>query len=156
MLTIPRISIAQLVSIASLVGVLASPVSAQPSDAMQQKSIRSLISKTFDQPSLKVDTGPIAIVQDFAIADWIQGEKGGRALLRQQHGKWEIIACGGDGFKEVKALKDAGIDIATAQSLITQLNDAEKNLNADRVKRFGLFGMTGESQHTNHPANLQH
>lgn len=50
------------------------------------------------------------------------------------------MACGGDGFKDLNLLKDAGIPADTAKNLITQLNKAEQSVSPDRIKRFGLFG----------------
>lgn len=74
-----------------------------------EQQIRSLLSNTFDSPSAKVKTSPVVVDGDIAIADWIQGEKGGRALLKKSNGKWEISACGGSGFKQSESLIQAGI-----------------------------------------------
>ncbi|WP_323120361.1 copper uptake system-associated protein [Burkholderia alba] len=115
-------------------------------------AIRTLLSKTYDKPEHKVETAPVVVADGFALADWIQGSNGGRALLRRQQDKWEIVACGGDGFKDVGMLKDAGIPAATAKALIAKLNEAERSISPDRVKRFSLFGMQGGSQDADHHA----
>ena len=137
----------KITTIIVLASAMTAPTLAQNADAIEYKKISKLISSTYDQPHHKVETAPISIANDFAIADWVQGEKGGRALLRRSQGKWEIMVCGGDGLKDLNALGNAGINKATAQALVTQLNTAEKSLTAERVKRFGLFGTTIDDHH---------
>jgi hypothetical protein len=122
----------------------------------QTKQIQNLISITFDQPDNKVVTAPVVVVRGYAIADWIQGDKGGRALLRLKNGEWELIACGGDGFKEIETLKTAGIPADIANDLIKQLNKAEQSLSPSLVKKFGLFGATKGGNMKEMHQNLHH
>lgn len=128
---------------------------AQTTDDSQQKQIRTLVSSTYDQPGHKVETSPIVIANGYAIADWVQGEKGGRALLRNTKGKWEIMACGGDGLKDIKTLSDAGIAKETAKNLVAQLTRAEQSVSPDRIKRFGLFGTPNDPRLTEHHNHSQ-
>ncbi|BCM24498.1 hypothetical protein ZMTM_07570 [Methyloradius palustris] len=120
------------------------------SDSSEQLAIKNLISSTFDKPELKVITSPVVVVDHYAIADWVQGEKGGRALLHETNGKWSIMACGGDGFKDVKTLINAGIKQSIAQQLISQLNQAELPLSPIAVKRFSLYGAEDEAEASHH------
>jgi hypothetical protein len=120
------------------------------------RQIRTLVSTTYDQPGHKVETSPIVVANGYAIADWIQGDKGGRALLRRANGRWEIMACGGDGLKDVKTLGDAGIPRETATKLVLQLGRAEQSVTPDRVKRFGLFGTPGDPRAHGHPSHPRH
>ncbi|AXV83972.1 hypothetical protein CJO92_20735 (plasmid) [Ralstonia solanacearum] len=124
--------------------------------ARQEAQVRDLIAQTYDRPDRKVETAPIAVDGDHALADWIQGEKGGRALLRRTQGQWQIVACGGDGFKDARTLKDAGIPAATAKRLIARLNEAERSLNPERVKRFGLFGTADDPRLKDHHSPSGH
>ncbi|WP_245774177.1 copper uptake system-associated protein [Rugamonas rubra] len=121
-------------------------------DAAKQQ-IRTLISTSYDQPGRAVETAPIVVADRHAIADWVQGEKGGRALLRINQGRWEIVACGGEGFRDVKELQKAGLPIGTAKLLVTQLNQAEAKVSGQRLKQFDSFGkveMATPSQHRGH------
>lgn len=118
-------------------------------DAAEQQ-IRSLISTTYDQPGHKVETAPIVVADSYAIADWVQGDKAGRALLRITQGRWELIACGGAGFKDVKELQNAGLQIGTAKLLVMQLNQAEAKLSSQRIKQFDSFGKQEMSMPTHH------
>lgn len=104
-----------------------------------QEKIKALISKTFDQPSLKVQTTPIVIEGKVAIADWTQGQKGGRALLRRKHSDWEIIACGGAGFKDPSAIAAAGISKEIASNIAAKLKTAESSLSPQKIKQLDSF-----------------
>jgi len=104
-----------------------------------RERIQKLISKTFDRPDLKVQTDPIVIEGKVAIADWIQGEKGGRALLTRKHVDWEIIACGGAGFKDPSVIAGAGISKRIANNITEKLKIAEAKLPPQKVKQLDSF-----------------
>jgi hypothetical protein len=108
-------------------------------EAESQDKIKALISKTFDQPNLKVQITPIVIEGKVAIADWTQGQKGGRALLRRKHADWEIIACGGAGFKDPSAIASAGISKEIANNITAKLKTAEAALSAQKIKQLDSF-----------------
>ncbi len=108
-------------------------------EAESQEKIKALISKTFDQPNLKVQTTPIVIEGKVAIADWTQGQKGGRALLRRKHADWEIIACGGAGFKDPSAITSAGISKEIANNITAKLKTAESSLPPQKIKQLDSF-----------------
>jgi hypothetical protein len=109
-------------------------------DKSANQQIETLISSMYDKPNLKVEITPIVVAGEFAIADWTQGERGGRALLQRINGKWTIMACGADSFKNVKNLADAGIPLPQANSLVTKLTAAEKTVDPHRLHLFSLFG----------------
>jgi hypothetical protein len=106
---------------------------------ISQEKIQELISKTFDKPGLKVKTAPIVIEGKVAIADWAQGQKGGRALLRRKHHDWEIIACGGSSFKDPESIAAIGISKVIATNITAKLKEAEAKLNPQQVKQFDSF-----------------
>jgi hypothetical protein len=104
-----------------------------------RERIQKLISKTFDRPDLKVQSDPIVIEGKVAIADWVQGEKGGRALLTRKHADWEIIACGGAGFKDPSAIASAGISKEIANNITAKLKTAELSLSPQKIKQLDSF-----------------
>ncbi len=113
-------------------------------DVQQATAIRDLIGTTFDKPKSRVQTDPIAIVGDYAVADWIQGKRGGRALIRRnKDGKWEIALCAGKGLTEQTTLEQSGIPAETAKTLLEKLAQAEKNVPAARRHKFDLFSDKG-------------
>ena len=129
--------------------------------ASSEEDVAKVISKIYDKPNQKVLTSSVAVVDKFAIADWTQGNRGGRALMKNINGQWAITACGADGIKELKNLKDAGIPIKTAEALIIKLNQLEKAEDPKRLKMFSLFGTKDdpknkEESHHNHEHHHQH
>ena len=104
-----------------------------------RERIQKLISKTFDRPDLKVQTDPIVIEGKVAIADWIQGEKGGRALLTRKHVDWEIIACGGAGFKDSGVIAAASISKRIANNITEKLKIVEAKLPPQKIKQLDSF-----------------
>jgi hypothetical protein len=126
---------------ACLAALFAGTVSVRAADDVPR--IQALLSHTYDRPEHKVDTSPVVVEGDYALADWIQGEMGGRALLQRRNGRWEIVACGGDGFKDPAQLGDAGLSAGVARRLIAKLEAAEQSIDPARVKRFDLFGKAG-------------
>ena len=126
------------------------------SDEVSQEKIKELISKTFDQPKNPVKTNPIVIEGKVAIADWTQGQKGGRALLKRKHHDWEIIACGGAGLLEPSAISGMGISQKIAQNITSKIKDAEAKLSPQQVKQFDSFeGVLSTSQDTKCMSNLK-
>ncbi len=126
------------------------------SDSEAHQQIQAIISSTYDKPEHKVETSPIAAIDDYAVADWTQGDRGGRALLHRNNGKWVIMACGADGMKEVNNLTEAGIPQKTAENLVARLTDAEKSVSPDRLKKFSLFGTKNDPIHSEHHHHSKH
>lgn len=105
-----------------------------------EAQIQAVIGKTYDKPNNKVNTTPISVADDFAIADWTQGKRGGRALMKRIDGNWEILACGNDGLKDTKSLVKAGMTEKTASTIVKKLADLEKSEDPKRLAKFNLFG----------------
>lgn len=112
--------------------------------------IRTLISATYDQPNARVQTDPVIVVGNHAIADWIQGKRGGRALMRHQQGQWEVVMCAGDSLRHADTLTQAGVPSATAKAISQKLGQAEKNISISRRQQFDLFGTTADPAHAAH------
>ena len=114
-----------------------------------EAQIQAVIGKTYDKPNNKVNTTPVSVADDFAIADWTQGERGGRALMKRINGNWEILACGNDGLKDTKSLIKAGMSEKTALTIIKKLTDLEKSEDPKRLAKFNLFGTPNDPIHKN-------
>ena len=115
-------------------------------------AIRHVLMATFDKPEARLSVDPIVVVGSHAVADWSQGERGGRALMRRGADGWQIVLCAGDGLKQASVLRDAGIDAPSADRLARELVSAESRLSADQRARFGSFeGIVKMDAHGNHP-----
>ena len=105
-----------------------------------EAKIQAVIGKTYDKPNNKVNTTPISAIDDFAVADWTQGDRGGRALMKRINGNWEILACGNDSLKDTKSVVKAGMSEKTASAIVKKLADLEKSEDPKRLAKFNLFG----------------
>jgi hypothetical protein len=70
---------------------------AEPAGA-DATAISQLLHGTFDRPNESLSVGPVVVSGDHAIADWSQGDMGGRALLRRKQGGWVVTLCAGDAI----------------------------------------------------------
>jgi hypothetical protein len=107
----------------------------------QDAVVRS-IKGIWDRPDAPLRVAPVVVEGDFAVAGWIQGAKGGRALLRQTHGTWSVHLCGGDGLTRADALQGAGMAAPAAERLTKALAAAESKLPASDRQKLSLFGAT--------------
>lgn len=127
-------------------------------------AVRSAIKAIWDKPGAPVEVDPVTVVKNHAIAGWIQEKRGGRALLRLEHGKWTVIVCAGDGLLKASALQQAGLSPGDATALEKATLKAEAGVAPERRKMFALFegvvrvdaGHTGHSGHAGHTSHEGH
>jgi hypothetical protein len=131
--------------------------SARAADSPDEAGIRQVLMTTFDKPEARMQVEPIVVQAEHAVAGWIQGERGGRALMRREGRDWSIVLCGGDGLKDPQALAMAGIEPAAARALVQRLNAAEASLTPAKRARFASFeGMVHMDAQGRHPAPGHH
>lgn len=104
-----------------------------------ETTISGLLHAMFDKPDLPLAVTPLVIAGDFAIADWAQGETGGRALLRRKPQGWALVLCAGDAIKTRQALVTAGVPAGDAARLERDLAAAEAGLSQKDVAMFSRF-----------------
>ncbi len=110
---------------------------ATPAD---EAAIRKVMTATWDKAESLLEISPVVVSGTRAVAGWTQGERGGRALtLRSKHGDWSVLACGGDGLRDAKALAMTGMPEPTARTLAAALATAEARLPASRLTKFSTF-----------------
>jgi hypothetical protein len=122
--------------------------------------VRSAIKAIWDKPGALVEVDPVSVVGNHAIAGWTQERRGGRALLRRDHGKWTVIVCGGDGLAKAAALRQTGMSTADASSMEKAVAKAEAGVPEARRRMFALFEGTvrveGGRSHAAHGAQAGH
>ena len=104
-----------------------------------EQSIEHAMKVLFDKPGAPLKVAPVSIEGAYAVAGWIQNDRGGRALLKKSNGKWSIQVCGGDGLKQLSSLTMTGMDQASASRLAKKIAAAEKQMPAEQVKKLALF-----------------
>jgi hypothetical protein len=127
---------------ASLLFIAAGPATAHEKPTTHRTSaqaIEHVMKAQFDKPEAPLTVVPVTIESDYAIAGWIQKDRGGRALLKAEGGKWTIRVCAGDGLLRVSTLEMAGVSGPIAKRLAEKVAAAEKRLPVDQVKKFSLF-----------------
>ncbi|MDX2308163.1 MAG: copper uptake system-associated protein [Hyphomicrobium sp.] len=116
--------------------------------------ISTTLKHLFDRPEAPVEVDIVAASGSHAVASWVQGEKGGRALLRRDGSKWSILLCGGDGLRSAAGLTEAGVPSSDAETIANALAASEAALSPGRRALFASFGATIEvapgDQHHEH------
>ncbi|WP_144289982.1 copper uptake system-associated protein [Ideonella sp. A 288] len=102
-------------------------------------AIRDVLMDSFDKPEARLTVAPIAVIGIHGLAGWTQGDRGGRALLRRSGHGWVVVACGGDGLKELDVLRDAGLPAVDAVALVRAMDVAEARLPAEQRALFSTF-----------------
>lgn len=126
-------------------------VSANASAGPQETAISAMLHHMFDKPDARLTVGPVVVSGNHAIADWSQGEMGGRALLHSRHNEWRIVLCTGDEIKNQGAMIKAGVPAEDALRLERDLANAEAALDPKQRAQFsrfeGLVMMDHDSAH---------
>ena len=145
-------------AIATCAGLIlaASPSSAHPTATTDAQGVERAMKAQFDKPGAPLTVAPVSVEGKYAVAGWIQDGRGGRALLRKDHGKWSIQVCGGDGLKTASSLAMTGMDHSSASKLAHKVEAAEKKLPTDQVRKLSMFVGIVEVEgggHTPHHSN---
>jgi len=111
----------------------------QAANMTDEQSIEHAMKALFDKPGAPLKVAPVSVEGAYAVAGWIQNDRGGRALLKKANGKWSIQVCGGDGLKQSSSLTMTGMDQASASRLAQKIAVAEKQMPAEQVKKLALF-----------------
>ena len=129
--------IAQSRILALLVAV--SSVALAQDTAHEQVEIRNLMRMAWERPNAPLSVDPVVVHDGYAIAGWVQEERGGRALLRKSGPGWEVILCAGDHLRSAETVIATGAPPAVAQLLVAKLVDAEGRLPPERLAKFAMF-----------------
>lgn len=137
--------------------VCASLGAAAADTTADQAAIRRVLMSTFDKPEARLAVDPVVVVGTHAIADWAQGERGGRALLLRRGTEWRITLCAGDALQRATVLREAGISPADADALAKGLASAEARLPSAQRAKFSTFdGVVSMDANGHHPPAQQH
>lgn len=109
--------------------------------AEDELSVAKEMHEIWDKPDQPLILPVIVIHEGMAIADWIQGDKAGRALLKYHpaHRHWHTLLCGGAELTAYRHLQEAGLSAVNAQALATLLQQREQALPDDQRQRIDSF-----------------
>lgn len=105
----------------------------------EQAQIRHLMRTTWERPNVPLSVDPVVVHDGYAIAGWVQEERGGRALLRRGNAGWEVILCAGDHLRSAETVIATGAPPAVAQLLVAKLIEAEGRLPPERLAKLAMF-----------------
>lgn len=136
-----------LVTFAVLMMVLpllhAADPTAPAATAQDESAVSAVLMKTWSRPDAPLSVAPVTIVDNYALAGWVQAERGGRALLmRKTSGEWAVQLCGGDALKEVDTLKQSQVPDAIARELSARNATAEAKIPPATRTLFSTFDAT--------------
>lgn len=123
-------------------------------EGKEAAAIETALKTQWDKPNHPIRVPVIVIYGDYAIADWIQEPRGGRALLKREHKVWQTLLCGDANMKQVHNLVSAGVPSEYAAHLAAMLTQEEKQLTeTDKalINSFkGIVDLLKEPQHHAH------
>jgi hypothetical protein len=122
------------VGVAMLIGL--SGCDASSSVAEEKTAIINLVQSTYGGASGDMLIEPVVVRTKYGVADWVQGDGGGRALVRKEGGGWKVVATAGDEMRDVEFLTKAGVPEAEAKALVNSLIATERQLPEERLAKF--------------------
>lgn len=129
---------ARLLAVACLLAIATAAARADETSA-DQAAIRALARATWERADAPLSVEPIVVHDGYAIAGWVQDDRGGRALLRKGKIGWEVILCAGDHLKSAETVMATGAPAAIAEPLVAKLAKAEAGMPSDRRAKFAMF-----------------
>jgi hypothetical protein len=111
----------------------------QPSQEEDQQAIRAQMHRLYDRANQTLEAGPLAISGDTAVADWTQGNMGGRALFRRERTQWRIILCAGEVLQTEKGLASVGVSAPDATRIAASLAESESTVSPHRLHLIASF-----------------
>jgi hypothetical protein len=113
-------------------------VDAQSLDTAEAQIIQ-VLKNQFERPVTPLDVPVVVVSGDYAVADWLQDNRGGRALLRRDADGWHTLMCSGAQFKTPQALRQAGVQEEDATHISHELSQKEQNLTEEQLKKIDSF-----------------
>lgn len=133
---------------AAALALLLAPAGARADDVAD---IHHLMMATFDRPEAPLVVKPVTVQGELAIAGWVQGDMGGRALLRKEDGAWELSLCAGDALTRGDSLEQLGLAPDEAEALAAAVVAAEATIDPASRAKFssfeGIVTMEGDGAH---------
>jgi hypothetical protein len=152
-LTVEKTMKKYLLAISGLFVLWTMAAHAQPSASANTHIIHVLKSQ-FERPNKPLEVPVVVVSGDYAVADWLQGDKGGRALLRRNADGWRVQMCSGAQFKSSQVLRQAGVQADDANQISRALKKNEQSLTHEQLKKIdsfqGIMDVLSNPEHHHH------
>ncbi|MEY4761976.1 MAG: hypothetical protein RLZZ200_1832 [Pseudomonadota bacterium] len=104
-----------------------------------EQAVSAQLKQQFEKPEAPLTVASVAVEGHYAVAGWMQGKQGGRALLTREQGSWALVACGGDGLVSASFLEQAGMAPAAATRFSARIRAVESKLTPTERKQLSSF-----------------
>ena len=94
---------------------------------------------TWDREDLPLQVEPVVVNRRFAVAGWVQGTLGGRALLERRNEGWQVVVCAGDLLRSHDGLLSMSVPEPQAGLLAAAVQKAEARIPEARLKMMAAF-----------------
>ena len=119
---------------------------AAPTDQSQNSDdateIESAMKASFERPEATLTVAPITVQGNVAVAGWTQGDKGGRAFLRNDGAGWSVQLFSGESLVLPASYISMGLGAGAAKRLADAVNTAEADTAPDLIARLNSFDGT--------------
>lgn len=99
--------------------------------------VQTLQSKYGSKDSIAVD--PIVLRNEFAVADVVQGDIGGRAVMQKRKGQWQVLVLTGQDARDAAYLAKIGVPEVEARALVNMLVTSERQVPEERLVKLDRF-----------------
>jgi hypothetical protein len=86
-----------------------------------------------------VSVEPIVLRNDYAVADFVQGDIGGRAVLQKHKGLWQVLTLTGQDARDAAYLVKIGVPQVEARALANMLVTSEKQVPEERLAKLDRY-----------------
>lgn len=101
-------------------------------------AITEIMKKQWNKPNNPLLVSPVVIIDNYAVAGWSQGHRGGRALLKLHTGHWQVF-CGDASLKSVTVLEQSGLSHHEATQLANAVEKSEEIASSDQLSLLDTF-----------------
>jgi len=126
-------------SVVVAVLVVFSGCGAKSSVAEEKSAIVTLLRSSYGGSSAGMVIDPVVVRTKYGVADWVQGDMGGRALVQKESGEWKVLTTAGGEMRNAEFLVKAGMPELEAKALANSLIAAERQIPEERLAKFDSY-----------------
>jgi hypothetical protein len=105
----------------------------------EKAAIVNLVQSVHGGPSSATTVEPVVVRTKYGVADWVQGDTGGRALVHKDGAGWKVVATAGEEMRDASFLTKAGVPELEAKALANSLIATERQLPGAQLDKFDKY-----------------
>jgi hypothetical protein len=128
---------AVLLVVAAVVGV--SGCDTKSSLEEEKAAIVDLVQSVHGGASSATTVEPVVVRTKYGVADWTQGDTGGRVLVQKDGRGWKVVATAGEEMRDASFLTKQGVPELEAKALANSLIATERQLPGAQLDKFDKY-----------------